>query len=281
MIGGTRYQLRLEVNRQLRLARDISRAQVEISSGKKILAPSDDPAAAARISDIGRSQSNEAGWRSNLDKAAAISAQADGVLTSLENVYRRAKELMVAAGNQILSDDDRNAIALELRSLSEHVSELRDTRDSRGELLFPVGAVNAIPVGASLDLAPVATADAVFDTVPSPFGNRNLVNILADAATAVVGGAATAIDALMEEVSAGVTHLASMHAQQGARGNRIDSMIEQSESFKIIMTEERKGLEDADITEVIARLQAKELSLEAAQAALARVNRSNLFDLLG
>ena len=85
MISGTRYQLRLETNRQLRLAGEIARAQAEISTGKKILAPSDDPAASARISDIGRSQANQKTWRSNLDKAMAIYAQADGVLKSLGN----------------------------------------------------------------------------------------------------------------------------------------------------------------------------------------------------
>ena len=281
MISGTRYQMRLEVNRQLRLAGEIARAQAEISSGKKILAPSDDPAAAARISDIGRSQANRTTWRGNLDKAQAIYAQADGVLASLGNTFTRASELMISASTRTLSAEDRNAIAVELESLLDHVTSLRETRDSRGEYLFPSGAAVRIPVAADVEITAVGTREQIFDTVPSSYGIRNLRTILQDAALAVRGGGASPMQGLMDEVNAAVVHIAAVRAEHGSRGNRIDDLIEQSESLKLVMAEERKGLESADITEVIARLQSKELSLEAAQAALARVNRSNLFDLLG
>ena len=39
MITGTRHRLTLEINRQTRLAQDIARAQVEVATGKRILAP--------------------------------------------------------------------------------------------------------------------------------------------------------------------------------------------------------------------------------------------------
>ncbi len=281
MISGTRYQLRLETNRQLRLAGEIARAQAEISTGKKILAPSDDPGAAARISDIGRSQANQKTWRANLDKAMATYAQADGVLKSLGATFTRAAELMVQGASRTLSSVDRNAISLELESLSQHVASLRDTRDSRGELVFPLGAPIRIPVAANLELTAVADRTAIFDNVTTPYGTSNLAKILNDAALAMRGGEPAPINALLNEVNAAVRHVAAAHADHGSRGNRIEDMIEQSESVKIVMADERKGLESADIAEVIARLQAKELSLEAAQAAFARIHRSNLFDLIG
>lgn len=280
MISGTRYQLRLETNRQLRLAGEIARAQTEISTGKKILAPSDNPAAAARISDIARTQANQATWRGNLDKAASLGAQADDVLKALGIAFTRASELMVSGANSTRSIDDQRAIALEMDSIAEQVATLRNTRDSRGELLFPVGAATRIPVGPGLELAAVGTQDQIFDNIATPTGASDLETILRDAAAALRGGNPTAIGASMDQVNAAGTHVATVHAEQGARSNRIDDLIEQSESFEIVVEEERKGLESADIAEVVARLQAKELSLEAAQAAFARINRSNLFDLI-
>jgi flagellar hook-associated protein 3 FlgL len=281
MISGTRYQLRLETNRQLRLASEIARAQTEISTGKKILSPSDNPAAAARISDISRSQANQATWRGNLDKALAVYAQADGVLKSLGTTFTRAAELMVQGASRTLSSDDRNAIALELASLSQHVATLRGTRDSRGETLFPDTAPIAIPVAPDLELTAVADRTTVFDNVAIPSGSTDLIAILRNASLALSAGNATAIGSMLNEVNAAVNHVASIHAEHGSRGNRIDDMIEQSQATTIVMEDERKGLESADIAEVVARLQSKELSLEAAQATFARINRSNLFDLIG
>ena len=281
MISGTRYQLRLETNRQLRLAGEIARAQAEISTGKKILAPSDDPAAAARISNIGRSQANAETWRGNLNKAEAISAQADGVLQSLGATFARAGELLLQASNKTLSASDRNAIALELESLSDHVATLRGSRDSRGELVFPSGQATRIPVGADLEISAVATREAIFDVVPTRYGTVDLVGMLRGTAGSVRGGSGAPIASRIDELNDAIAHVAAVHAEQGARGNRIDGLIEQSYSHEFVMEDERKGLESADIAEVVARLQSKELSLEAAQATFARINRSNLFDLIG
>lgn len=281
MISGTRYQLRLEMNRQLGLAADIARGQAEISSGKRILAPSDDPAAAARISDIARTQANEATWRTNLDRAYALSQSADDVLASVVNGYDRAGELMLAASNATLSAENRRAIALELASIAEEIATLRDTRDSRGELLFSAGAALGIPVGPDLAITAVNSRAVVFDSVTVTAGTSDLVAIIRNAAAAVGSNDPAAIAAALAEVTAGASHAVAARGEQGARGSRIDAIAERLESSRIGLSEERSSLESADIMEVIARLQAKQVSLEAAQAAFARINRSNLFDLIG
>ena len=277
MIGGTRYQLRLETARQLRLAGEIARSQAEISSGKKILAPSDDPAASARISDIARGQANQKTWRGNLDKALAIYAQADGVLKSLGTTFARAAELMVQGASGTSSVEGREALALEIESLAQHVASLRNSVDSRGDLIFPDGDPIRIPVAADLTLSAVGSRNDLFDAAPSV----SLTTILTDAAAALRGGSPDAIATAMTRLNGAVGHIAATHAEHGSRGNRIDDMIEQLQATKVVMEEERKGLESADIAEVVARLQSKELSLEAAQATFARIHRSNLFDLLG
>lgn len=280
MISGTRYQLRLEMNRQLGLATDIARGQAEISSGKRVLAPSDDPAAAARISDIARVQANETTWRTNLDRAYALSQSADDVLATVVTRYDRANELMLSASNATLSDENRRSVALELTSIAQEIATLRDTRDSRAELLFASGEALGIPVGRDLVINAVSTRGAVFDSVAAPGGTTDLVGIIASAAAAVASNNPTAIAASLAAVTAGSDHAVAARGEQGARGGRIDAIVERLENSKIGLAEERSSLESANIIEVVAQLQAKQLSLEAAQAAFARINRSNLFDLI-
>lgn len=280
MISGTRYQLRLEMNRQLKLASEIARGQAEISSRKRILAPSDDPAASARISEIARAQANEATWRTNLDRAFALSQGADSVLGTLKSAMDRAKELMLSASTGTMSAENRQSIALELDSIVAEVSTLRDTRDSRGELLFPDGPAPAIPVGPSLTIAATGSRGPIFDSVTTSAGTADLVGILAAAAASVRSGAPAAMAASRAAVDAGVNHVIAARGEQGARGSRIDALIERAETSAMGLVEERSALEDTNIIEAVTKLQARELALEAAQAAFARINRSNLFDLI-
>ena len=46
--SNTRFRQSLEIGRQQRLAQDVARLQAQISDGKRILAPSDDPVGAGR-----------------------------------------------------------------------------------------------------------------------------------------------------------------------------------------------------------------------------------------
>lgn len=277
---GTNYRLTMETNRQAALARDIARGQVEISTSRRIQAPSDDPVAAARVSEIGRAQANEASFKSNLDLANALAAGAETTLETTANAVTRAHELMVAGANGTLSATNRAAMALELRSIAAEITTLKDARDARGNRLFMPGWALQIPIAAGLTINAVGTREEVFEAVPTAGGPRDIAAIIADAATALEGGDSAAISASLAEVLAGVEHIAGVRGQQGARGNRIDQLVERFETTRIQLTEERSVLEDTDITAAIARIQAKQLTLDAAQAVFARVNQNTLFDIL-
>ncbi|MGQ0661219.1 flagellin N-terminal helical domain-containing protein [Sphingosinicella sp.] len=277
---GTNYRLTMETNRQAALAREIARGQTEISTTRRIQSPSDDPVAAARVSEIARTQANEASWKSNLDLANALAAGAETTLETTANAVTRAHELMVAGANGTLSGTNRAAMALELRSIAAEITTLKDARDARGNRLFMPGWALQIPVAAGLAVTAAGTREEVFEQVPTAGGPRDLADIIADAATALEGGNSATISASVTEVLAGVEHIAGIRGQQGARGNRIDQLVERFETTKIQLTEERSVLEDTDVNAAIAKLQSQQLTLQAAQAVFARVNQSTLFDIL-
>lgn len=284
MISGTRYRLTQEVNRQLTLGREIARAQTEISTGKRIQSASDDPVAAARVSSIGRTQANETVWKSNLNLAAALAARADTALGSVDTALDRVGELMVAGANGTLNDQGRATIAAELRSIAEELNTLKDVRDSRGNRIFMSTNSLRIPVASGLAITAVDTREAVFESVPTAGGPQDIAAIVSAAAAALEladpMARAAAVGTAIDEVDAASNHIARVRGQQGALGNRIDQLIERQANSALQLEEERKGLESTDVTEVIAMLQSKQLTLDAAQAVFARVNASTLFDLL-
>ena len=126
MISGTRYRLTMEINRQLALARDIARAQTEISTGKRIQAAVRRPGRARRASPtIARAQANEAAWKSNLDLAAALAvARRHRARGRRHRASTARSELMVAGANGTLSAENRATIALELRAIADELAAL-------------------------------------------------------------------------------------------------------------------------------------------------------------
>jgi flagellar hook-associated protein 3 FlgL len=284
MISGTRYRLTMEINRQLALSRDIVRAQTEISTGKKIQAPSDDPVGAARISEIARAQATDGVWKSNLDLAYALSSRADTTLAAAATAVGRAHELMLAAANGTLSAENRATIAVELRAIAEELTALKDTRDARGQPLFPATDVLRIPVGPGVAITAVDTRAAVFESVATASGPQDLAAIVTAAADAIVEPDPvlrdSAVREALTELEAADRHVAAVRGEQGARGNRIDNLLDRLASIALQLEEERSAIESADVTAVVARLQAGQLTLQAAQAVFARVNQSTLFDIL-
>ena len=284
MINSTRYRLSAEVNRQSQLARDIVQLQTQVSTGKRVQAPSDDPTASARISEIGRTQADQAVYSRNLDFAASLSDRADTALEGVIIAVDRARELLLAGSSGTVSLDAREIVAAELRGLAEQITALSNAVDNRGAPLFRTGDPLQIPVADGITVAAVGSRAEIFDSVQTIDGPQSFVQLLNDAAAALeepdVALRQAATDESLLELKAAVEHVAAVAGEQGVRATRIEAMQDRAIESELQLEEERVGLEAADITQVIAKLQAKQLTLEAAQAVFARVNQSNLFDLL-
>jgi len=284
MINGTRYRLTMAVNQQIALSRDIARTQTEISTGKRILSPSDDPVAAARISSIARSQADDTAFKSNLNLATALAARADTALKSVGSALDRANELMVEGANGTLSDSDRAAITLELRSIAEDIGALKNSKDARGGPLFMSGGSLRIPVASGIAIEAVGTREDVFESVPTSAGPQDLAAIVTAAADALAltnpAARAAAVATSADNIAASLAHVATARGEQGALAARIDQIGERQADSALQLGEERTDLESTDVTAAIARVQSQQITLQAAQAVFARVNASTLFDIL-
>lgn len=285
MITGTRYRLSAEITRQSKLASDIARAQSDISTEARLQRASDDPTASARVADIRRAQANEAVWAKNIDTASAVATRADSALTSVASALDRALEIMTAANNGTYNDNDRKAFAVELRSLADEIDTIAQSKDSRGQAIFPTGAATPVPIGPGQFIAPSVSQEGVFTELQATDGPKSLSQIFRDAAATVeltdtVEREAASQTTLSDINGAGET-LAVARGDQGVRAARLDSARERFEASGLVLAEERGQLAGTDIAATVAKLSAKQLSLEAAQAVFSRIQRQTLFDLLG
>lgn len=275
-ISATGNRMTSEIARQSRLAQDIARTQVTISTGRRIQTASDDPVAAARVARVAQAQSDGTTWRNNLSVGQSLAAQADTVLASLSDRMVHARELMVAGASDTATAADRATYASQLRSIAADVADLRATRTASGDRLFVDGNPLSVRMDQNALVVPVDSAANVFDP-----GGVPLTQELTDAAAALESGDRSRIDTALGRLGSAIDHVSDAAGDQGLRAAKIETLIDRNATRAIDLAAERSGLEDTDLTEAIARLNAQQLTLDAAQAAFARINRRSLFDVLG
>jgi flagellin-like hook-associated protein FlgL len=97
------------------------RAQEQISSGRRILRPSDDPAGTARALALRRSLARTARLQDSIAAGSTRLAQASSTLQESSELLTRARELLLQAMSGALNDGDRVAIATELEEIREQL----------------------------------------------------------------------------------------------------------------------------------------------------------------
>lgn len=116
---------------------DLLRVQNEISAGKKILSPSDDPSGAARIVDINEALSQIEQFGDNANYATQQLNLEDSTLTSSNLVLQRVRELSIQAANTGVNDLESNqAIASEMKEKLAELFDYANAKDENGDYIF-------------------------------------------------------------------------------------------------------------------------------------------------
>ncbi len=114
----------------------VSQTQLQLSSGKRILRPSDDPMGTSRIMQFDRSIETVKQYQENVDFATSRLELEEGALVGMVNILQRTNDLAVQGNNGSMSADDRVAIAAELHHLLDGMLGLANSKDANGEYLF-------------------------------------------------------------------------------------------------------------------------------------------------
>ncbi|MVZ97997.1 flagellin-like protein [Sphingorhabdus sp. IMCC26285] len=275
MINATGNRMTQEIQRQSRMAQQIAEKQTQISTGKRLQRASDNPVATARIADLARSQANDAARAANINLGITMTAQADGSLRQMSGLLARAKELTLAGASSSASPADRGSIAIELTTIADEIDAMALTKSATGQPLFASGSNMAIRFDDNAIFAPVPSQAEVFDIAGISIGQ-----IIRDTASAITAGNAAQIGTSNTAVDSAINHVADVTAAVGINAARLERIDDNSALRSISIKEERSALEDTDFSAAIAELNGMTLTLEAAQAAFARINRRTLMDFL-
>lgn len=130
-------QIHQQATAQLsRLGQETSLSQQRIASGQKLLKPSDDPVAAAKILELNQDLAVRGQYLSNADQAQTQLQAQDSVISQVVESLQRVRELTLQAGGGTLTSQDRSFIAQELEARLGEMRSLLNSRGADGNYLF-------------------------------------------------------------------------------------------------------------------------------------------------
>lgn len=237
------------------LSRDIAEDRVALLDGRRVRRASDDPEAAAAARTLSRIDAGEMAFAANRRDLAHVLASADAVHADRAAMLTRAMELAVGLANDAGSAE---ATAAGLAALDDLAQQLAHSEEAVEPLNVPISA------GILGRLArPEPTAHVV----------RDLASAVRQSGAEGARGSLTALKKAMSAAS-------DARTADGLLAQRIETLDAAAERGRIDRDDAREAAVGIDPAEVIARIQSRQLTLDAANALFARLDRSTLFDLL-
>ena len=265
--------------------------QSQISSGKRISKPSDDPAGADAAMRL-RSQATAATQAGrNASDGLAWLGSIDTTLNGINGSLQRARDLTVQGASTGSNDaTSLAAIATEIDQIRSGVIDEANTTylgrpvlggttaggkayDSTGAFVGDGNPVNRT-VGPGVSVQVNVSGPQALGSGPTGVLDI-LATISADLKTnpAAIGGDLTNLDAAMK-------NLASTQAVVGARFSRVQSMKTDADNSVLTLKAQLSTVEDVDLPKTVVDLQLQQNAYQAALGASSKVLSTSLMDFL-
>lgn len=263
----------------------LDKLQDQISTQKKFTKPSDDPVAAMmgmnyrtdlnRIEQFTRNIGEVRNWVDSTDDALD-----KGVLA-----LQRIRELTLQASNGTLEEDQRKAVAEEVKQLKEHLQNIGDTQVG-GKYIFNGNQTNVRPSESGFQSGTIELE--VFSGIKIPVnteGKALFGDMLSDEGDIqkLITALETndpAVGDMLENVDKNIDNFLSARALIGAKQNRVELMEDRLSQQEVFSTRILSDNEDIDLEKAIIELTTQESIHRAALSVGARIIQPSLTDFL-
>jgi flagellar hook-associated protein 3 FlgL len=118
------------------LSSTLAQTQQQVSSGRRILTPADDPLAAAQVLQISQTSATNTQYQANIGAATDAITLGEGALQSVTTLVQNIQTTAVQAGNPALANSDRTTLASTLQTDLNQLISLANSTDAVGNYLF-------------------------------------------------------------------------------------------------------------------------------------------------
>lgn len=275
-----------------------SEVQEQVSTGRRINRPSDDPLGALRVNVLRTKEAQVGQFDRDLSRGDAFLQQADGALSESVDTLNRIRELTIQSASAALTQQDANDIAAEVTALREHLLTLSNTRVGDHYIfagyLYNTPAYNAAGAFAGdTNQLTLEIGDRQWSPITIPGGSafgdgtaatQDVFQICTNLITQIpirnVAGFAN-IETELANLELCTQQVIEARSQIGVRQSQLNA----AQSVNIFMAERVPAnisdLEDTDMTAAISDLQLMDTALQTTLAATGKVlNGPTLLDFL-
>ncbi len=291
----------------------------QMSTGKRVNRPSDDPIAASQAVVLSQAQAQNSQYTLARTFATQKISLEENVLTQVTTAIQTAQEKIVYAGNGTLSDDDRASLATDLQGIRDQILNLANSTDGNGRYIFAGYKTEKAPytdnagtvtygggdkaVTQSVDAARTMvighTGDQVFNHITSnakpeptaedgttPASETDLFKMLDTAIAALNKPAAEltddekgAIDKTNRGLNNALNNVLTVRAELGTQLNELDKLDALGSDRALGQSQQMSNLVDVDWNATISSYTMQQAALQAAYKAFSDMQGMSLFQL--
>ena len=281
-----------------------TKLQQQISTGKRIASPSDDPVAAARALSLSHAQGVNAKFADTRKTAQTKLGTIESNLTSVTNLLVAAQSSLVAAGNGAYSNQERVSMATEFNDSLQALIGMANAKDAYGNYLYAgyqtatqpfvasaaganyqgdngqqllqVDSERQMAVNVSGDNLFKAGGNDIFATLSSLVSLLNTPVTDATSQAALTSGLATA----MSSLSSSVDNVLNIRASVGNKLNELDALDIAGSDRDLQYSKSLSDIQDTDYASALSDLAKQQTIMEAAQKSFVSMTSLSLFKLI-
>ncbi|MFZ5639701.1 MAG: flagellar hook-associated protein FlgL [Bacillota bacterium] len=272
--------------------REMDKIQQQLSTGKAINKPSDDPVNIIYSLRLNSSITETEKFLDNVSSANAWLNTTDIALQQATEILQSVRELTVRGANDTLPQTSRDAMAKEIEQLREQLIQVANTNHD-GRFIFGGFQTTQAPftaagvytgsvvsdieyeIGISIKMTVNITGDDVFTNPVDSF------QLLTDIANDLYAGNTVNLSTIrIGDLDRSIDNIIARRTEVGAKMNRLEMTQTRLDEAKTNFSGLLSSVEDIDMAEVITQLKMQENVYRTALASGARIIQPTLLDFL-
>lgn len=277
-----------------RIEDKLQKTHEQMSTGKQLNRPSDDPYAVGRAVQLQTELASNKQYQQNVQDAQSWQTATSTALMNIGSDVLSARNLVVQGATGTMNQSDLNAIASQVNQLIDSIKTSANTQ-YQGQYVFSgtltttapytLGATdtyngNAVTTQREIGPGIQVTLNTIGQNVIGD-GTTGLIQSLRQIATDLTSGNTAALQSTdLQALDTASDTITSAQAAAGASQNRLQSALSRLQQGEQLTTQVLSNTEDADMAQVMVDASQESAVLQAALQSGATIIQPSLLDFL-